>query len=342
MNKSQSQNKSRRIASARIILNQSRNNNFASPTKNEQTFAEYSKNSGAEFVMRTLSKGTIYHDNQNKDFKSIKSMALHNIEKKTLFNDDEKPNEKKIKSQKFNNFRYDNIIKGDDQNNKKRNNIKGEKYVLITNNESMLENGKSININKYAEDKKEDLKIESEKNTEIKDEEKQNQNESNENNIYKGKFTEIKLFSNIKEQNKMKTNDIKGEEIIEENKNSEVDNSSEYLSMINTGLIVEKSLGINNNSIKESQNNQSNSMSQSNQDFISTNFEGESQNNINQFLYNNNLINNNFYNNNNNQFNYYGNYGLSQEFINGIKNNIPFMFGNFKVYGIVSYNSNFT
>ena len=313
MNKSQSQNKSRRIASARIILNQNRNNNFASPTKNEQTFAEYSKNSGAEFVMRTLSKGTIYHDNQNKDFKSIKSMALHNIEKKTLFNDDEKPNEKKIKSQKFNNFRYDNIIKGDDQNNKKRNNIKGEKYVLITNNESMK----------------------------IKDEEKQNQNESNENNIYKGKFTEIKLSLNKKEQNKMKTNDIKGEEIIEENKNSEVDNSSEYLSKINTGLIVNQSLGINNNSIKESQNNQSNSMSQSNQDFISTNFEGESQNNINQFLYNNNLINNNFYNNNN-QFNYYGNYGLSQEFINGIKNNIPFMFGNFKVYGIVSYNSNFT
>ena len=204
---------------------------------------------------------------------------------------------------------------------------------MITNNESMTENGKSININKYAEDKKEDLKIESEKNTEIKDEEKQNQNESNENNIYKGKFTKIKLFSNIKEQNKMKTNDIKGKEI---------DNCSEYLSKINTELIVKQSLRINNNSIKESQNNQSTSMSQSNQGFISTNFEGESQNNINQFLYNNNLINNNFYNNNNNQFNYYGNYGLSQEFINGIKNNIPFMFGNFKVYGIVSYNSNFT
>ena len=100
MNKSQSQNKSRRIASARIILNQSRNNNFASPTKNEQTFAEYSKNSGAEFVMRTLSKGTIYHDNQNKDFKSIKSMALHNIEKKTLFNDDEKQNDSKSNANK--------------------------------------------------------------------------------------------------------------------------------------------------------------------------------------------------------------------------------------------------
>ena len=337
MNKSQSQNK--RIASARNILGHSRNNNFASPNKKEQNFADYSKKSGTEYLMKTLSKDTIYHDNEKKDFKL---MALHNIEKKTLFNDEEKQNEKKIKSQKFNNFRYDNIIKGDDQNNKKRNNIKGEKYVLITNNESMTENGKSININKYAEDKKEDLKIESEKNTEIKDEEKQNQNKSNENNIYKGKFTEIKLSLNKKEQNKMKTNDIKGEEIIEENKNSEVDNSSEYLSKINTELIVKQSLRINNNSIKESQNNQSNSMSQSNQDFISTNFEGESQNNINQFLYNNNLINNNFYNNNNNQFNYYGNYGLSQEFINGIKNNIPFMFGNFKVYGIVSYNSNFT
>ena len=336
MNKSQSQNK--RIASARNILGPSRNNIFASPNKNKQNFAEYSKKTGTEYLMKTLSKDTIYHNNEKKDFKL---MAFHNIEKKTLFNDDEKQNEKKIKSQKFNNFRYDNIIKGDDQNNKKRNNIKGEKYVLITNNESMIEKGKSININKYAEDKKEDLKIESEKNTEIKDEEKQNQNESNENNIYKGKFTEIKLSLNKKEQNKMKTNDIKGEEIIEENKNSEVDNSSEYLSKINTGLIVNQSLGINNNSIKESQNNQSNSMSQSNQDFISTNFEGESQNNINRFLYNNNLINNNFYNNNN-QFNYYGNYGLSQEFINGIKNNIPFMFGNFKVYGIVSYNSNFT
>ena len=323
MNKSQSQRKNIRLASARKIVNPSRNNICTSSQKNKQTFEEYNKNSGSEYLMKTLSKNTVYNNNEKNNFQTM--AILNNIGQKALFNNEEKEIKKKFSSQKDNNLRYENMIKGQDPNNK-RNSNNEKKYSMI-------------NINQYAENKKEDLKIESGINTEKKDEEKQNHKESKENN--ESNLTKLMLWGKKTNPDNKRSNviNIKSEikeEKIEETKNSEVNTYSEFLENIDTNIIVNQSLGFYKNDINKSQNKQPVIMSQSSQGSISTNFEGESQNNINQFLYNNNKVNNNY------EFNCYGNYGLSQEFINGIKSNIPFMFGNFKVYGIASYNSNFT